>query len=148
MSTILSEHFGSLENICHATDEELLNIPDVGPKTALCITTFFSQKQTKSLLSSLSSLGIGKEHVEITAINSEFSGKEFVITGTLPNLSRAEATEIIQKLGGKTSANVSKKTSAVIVGEKPGSNLKKAEEKGIRIIMAEEFEEKVSTVHL
>ncbi|MDI6781816.1 MAG: NAD-dependent DNA ligase LigA [bacterium] len=148
MSTVLAEYFGSLENICQATNEELLSIPDIGPKTALCITTFFSQEQTKTLLASLNALGIskkGENNVEVT-VESEFSGKEFVITGTLPNLSRAEAAEVIQRLGGKTSANVSKKTSALIVGEKPGSNLEKAQHLGIQIIMAEEFVRKLTEV--
>ncbi len=141
MSTILAEYFGSLENIRQAANEELLSIPDIGPKTALCITAFFSQEQTRTLLAALDALGISKGNFSIEAdvIESKFSGKEFVITGTLPNLSRAEAAEIIQKLGGKTSDHVSKKTSALIVGKEPGSKLEKAQRLGIQIITAEEF---------
>ncbi|MBI4752814.1 hypothetical protein HY793_00345, partial [Candidatus Desantisbacteria bacterium] len=124
-----------------------------GPKTAANIVTFFSQEQTKSLLASLKSRGIGRKDTGISIpvvegfrlppMNSEFSDKEFVITGTLPNLSRAEASEIIQRLGGRTADNVSKKTSALIVGDKPGSKLEKARRMEIKIILAEEFEEVV-----
>ncbi|MBU0701805.1 NAD-dependent DNA ligase LigA [bacterium] len=143
MSAVLAEHFGSLENVSYATNEELLSIPDIGPKTALCIAAFFSQEQTKSLLASLKSIGINKENVKTAAIDNEFSGNEFVITGTLPNLSRAEAAEIIQKLGGKISDHVSKKTFALIAGEKPGSKLKKAQELGIRIMKWTDIEDKL-----
>ncbi|PIY19283.1 DNA ligase (NAD(+)) LigA, partial [Candidatus Desantisbacteria bacterium CG_4_10_14_3_um_filter_40_18] len=142
LSTVLAEHFGSMENVSCATQDELLNIPDIGPKTAANIVTFFSQEQTKSLLASLKSLGINGKGKEGAAVpRSRGDEAEFVLTGTLPNLSRAEATEIIQRLGGRTADNVSKKTSALIVGDKPGSKLKKAQQLGIRIILAEEFKE-------
>ncbi|MFH1897096.1 MAG: NAD-dependent DNA ligase LigA [Candidatus Desantisbacteria bacterium] len=141
LSTVLAEHFGSMETVSRATQEELLNIPDIGPKTAMNIVTFFSQEQTKSLLASLKALSITGEGKKGAGVpHSRGDEPEFVITGTLPNLSRAEATEIIQRLGGRTSDNVSKKTSALIVGEKPGSKLEKARRMGIRIILAEEFE--------
>lgn len=143
MSMVLAEHFGSLEDLIHATNEELLSIPDIGPKTALCITTFFSQEQTKILVAALNSLGISKKPIKTAIVDNEFSGKEFVITGTLLNLSRTEAAEIIHELGGKTSDHVSKKTSALIVGEKPGSKLERAEQLGIRIITADVFEEMI-----
>ena len=119
--------------------EELRLIEDVGEITAQTIYEFFRQEQTIDLISKLKEAGVNMEVAEEAIKDSRFEGKTFVLTGSLEHYSRDQASEIIEKLGGKTSSSVSKKTDYVLAGEEAGSKLTKARELGVTIISEEEF---------
>ncbi|MDI6735031.1 MAG: NAD-dependent DNA ligase LigA [bacterium] len=145
----LASKFVVLEALMVATQEELLEIEDIGTKVATCITNFFKQPQTQTLLAKLKKAGVnspnstlkkGVRGLSPIARPMPYAGKEFVITGSLSHYSRQEAEELIRKLGGKASSSVGKKTTFLVVGENPGSKLEKAEKSGIPQIKAEEFE--------
>jgi DNA ligase (NAD+) len=146
MATVLAEYYGSIDRLSSATYEELVSIPDVGPKTAEGIITFFSQEQTKRLLEFFKYIGITTEQVKPEnkrEYETEFAGKVVVLTGTLLHYSRSKAEEIIRNLGGKTANSVSKNTDILIVGDNPGAKLDKAKKLGIRIISGKEFEKMI-----
>lgn len=137
----LADKFHTLDRLMEAKEEELLEIQDIGPKVAKSIISFFNQPHTKQLISKLKSQGVNLG----TPITSPtptlpYVGKEFVITGSLEHYTRQEAEELIRRLGGKATSSVSKKTSFVVVGKKPGSKLDKAKKLGVIQIKAEEFE--------
>ncbi len=134
----LAMRFGTLDDFEKAGKEELCRIPDVGEVTANSIADFFSLEKNKLLLSRLRAHGLNTQ-CKIEKAGSLFEGMTFVLTGTLPTLSRSEASDMIEKQGGKCSGSVSKKTSIVLAGEDAGSKLTKAKELGIRIIDEEEF---------
>lgn len=131
----LASHFGSLKAIEDAPLEKLLEVDDVGPTGAESILHFFAEPKNLEVISQLIELGVHWE--DILAVNKEelpFYGKTFVLTGTLPTLSRDEASDMIRKAGGKVSGSVSKKTDYVLAGEAAGSKLTKAQALGITII--------------
>ncbi|EOD00302.1 NAD-dependent DNA ligase LigA [Caldisalinibacter kiritimatiensis] len=141
-ATDLANNFKSLDKIMKATYEELIAIPDIGDKVANSIIEFFHDDKIKANIQKLLKSGVEptfEEQKEV--LDTVFTGKTVVITGILEGISRKEAKEIVTKMGGKVTGSVSKKTDFVIVGEKAGSKLKKAEELGIRIIKDEEFKE-------
>src|SRR5699024_9935510 len=105
------------------------------------ISEFFEQSQTKDLIEKLKESGVNMESLEEISEDQRFSGKTFVLTGSLENYTRGEATQAIEKFGGKTSSTVSKKTDYVIAGEEAGNKLTKAQNLGITIITEEEFQE-------
>ena len=122
----------------------LTQIPDIGEIIAKSVVEYFADESHKAMIEELIDLGLnttylGQEIIE----NEEFSGKSFVLTGSLTIFTRDEAKEKIESLGGKTVDSVSKKTSVVIVGEKPGSKYDKALKLGIPIWTEEEFKEKL-----
>ena len=122
-----------------ASYEELQMIDDVGEITAKEIEEFFKQDQTIDLINKLKSAGVNMNVLEEESTDNRFEGKTFVLTGSLEHYSRDQASEMIEKLGGKTSSSVSKNTDYVIAGEDAGSKLKKAQELGVTIISEEEF---------
>ena len=133
----LAKHFGSLDRILHASVEELLQVNDVGPIVAQSIHVFFAQPHNREVLDALRAAGIHwDEHAGSSADASPkpLAGKTFVLTGTLPSLSRDEAKELIEAAGGKVSGSVSKKTHYVVAGAEAGSKLQKAQELGVTII--------------
>lgn len=134
----LAVRFATLDAFERATKEELCAVPDVGEITAASVTGFFSVEKNKLLLERLRAHGLNTE-CKIEKAGTLFEGMTFVLTGTLPTLSRSEASEMIEKQGGKCSGSVSKKTSIVLAGDDAGSKLTKARELGIRIIDEEEF---------
>ena len=135
---ILSNHFGSLDAVLAATEEELTEIRDIGATTAQSIVQWREQEQSQHLIARLREAGVNFTG-EKTATSDLFAGKTIVVTGTLSTLSRKEATELIERLGGKASGSVSKKTSCVVAGEAAGSKLKKANDLGIQVLTEEEF---------
>ena len=142
---ILARKYKSLENLMKASCEELTEIPEIGGIIAKSITDFFAQKQNAEFIEKLKSAGISLEDEESDDVLPKiFEGKTFVLTGTLPTYTRSEASEIIEKYGGKTSSSVSKKTSYVLAGEEAGSKLEKAQNLGVKIITEEEFKKMVS----
>lgn len=129
----LASHFEDIENLFSATKEELVSIEDFGEITADDVINFFSHSQTKELVEKLKSAGV-KTRYEKEKKGDIFKGLTFVLTGTLPTLSRSEASKIIESYGGKCASSVSKNTDFVLAGDAAGSKLTKAEALGIKII--------------
>lgn len=132
----LAAHFGSLEPLQDATEEQIQEVPDVGPVVAAHVHNFFQQPHNREVIQALRERGVHwpVQKARAPAAEGMLSGKTFVITGTLDSMSRDQAADRIIALGGKVSGSVSKKTSYVIVGAEPGSKLKKAQELGVEIL--------------
>jgi DNA ligase (NAD+) len=133
----LAKHFGSLDRIMDASVEQLLEVPDVGPIVAQSIRTFFEQPHNREVVEQLRAAGIRwAEHAGAAADTGPkpLAGKTLVLTGTLPNLSREQAKEIIEAAGGTVAGSVSKKTHYVVAGEEAGSKLEKARELGVPVL--------------
>ena len=137
---ILAKRYENMDNLSEATVESLSMVEEIGPIVANSIREFFEQEQTKDLLKRLKDAGVNMERQKSEDEDDRFAGKTFVLTGTLEKYSREEASNIIEKFGGKTSSSVSKKTSYVLAGEDAGSKLTKAQNLGVQIITEEEFE--------
>jgi len=135
---ILVSEFGSLENIKNAEIESLSNIDGIGEKVAKSIYDFFRYPQNIKLLDELNELGVIPSLPTLKK-SDKLSGQTFVLTGTLQNMTRDEASEKIKLMGGKTSSSVSKNTSFVIAGENAGSKLEKAQNLGVIILSEEDF---------
>jgi DNA ligase (NAD+) len=136
----LSKHFGDLERIINASEEELLEVNDVGPVVAQSVRTFFSQTHHLSLLEQLISLGVHWPKVQAQAdVVLPLSGQTFVITGTLTQFGRDDAKAELEKLGAKVAGSVSKKTTAVVAGSEAGSKLEKALALGVSVLDEEAF---------
>jgi len=130
----LARHFGNLEALLHASEEQLLEVADIGPVVAQSIRSFLGDPLNMELIEQLQAAGVRwPEHV-VENKPKPFAGKTFVLTGTLPTLSRDQAAEKIEAAGGKVAGSVSKKTSYVVAGAEAGSKLAKAEELGIAIL--------------
>ncbi len=142
-SKVLAKKYKDIDNLMEASVEELAMIEDIGPIVANSIREFFIQDQTKDLIKRLKESGVNTKSLEEKNIDERFSGQTFVLTGSLENFTRQEASDIIEKFGGKTSGSVSKKTSYVLAGEDAGSKLTKARELGINIITEEQFREMI-----
>lgn len=141
---ILAKKYKDLDNLMNATVEELTTIPDIGEIIAKSVVEYFNDNHHRSVVEELKEIGLNTKYLgQEVEENSEFNGKTFVLTGSLQLFTREEAEEKIEQLGGKASSSVSKKTSAVIVGENPGSKYDKAKELGIPIWTEEEFKEKL-----
>ncbi len=129
----LATRFGTLEACMNATVEELVAIEDFGEITAECVVNYFSHEQNLELCRKLIALGLTTASTA-TVSSTLLEGKTFVITGTLPTMSRDEASALIKQNGGKCASSVSKKTDFVVAGEAAGSKLTKAQELGVKII--------------
>ena len=136
---ILAKRYENMDNLLEATIESLNQVEEIGPIVANSIREFFEQEQTKDLLKRLKEAGINMSRLKEDDGDDRFSGKTFVLTGTLEKYSREEASNLIEKFGGKTSSSVSKKTSYLLAGEDAGSKLTKAQSLGVQIISEEEF---------
>ena len=134
----LARAFGNLDKLADASLEELLQVEDIGPTTARNIYEWFRQDQARLLVERLRQAGINFD-CTVSAQDRRFAGLTFVLTGALTRFTRDEATEAIERLGGKAAGSVSKKTSFVVVGENAGSKERKARELGIPILSEEEF---------
>ena len=137
---VLAKKYKTIENLQNATFESLSMTEDVGEITANNIIEFFSQGQTKDTLEKLKQAGVNMKILEVESIDNRFEGKTFVLTGTLEKYTRQEASDLIEKYGGKVSSSVSKKTSYVLAGEEAGSKLTKAQELSVTILTEAEFE--------
>lgn len=139
---ILAQNFHSIDALMNATTEELVAIPEIGPKMAESIVKFFEQESNLKVIEKLQQAGVNMEEEPPREQGPKpLDGLKFVITGTLENYSRNEAKEAIENLGGKVTSSVSKSTDYVVVGENPGSKADKAREMGIEILNEEQFEE-------
>jgi DNA ligase (NAD+) len=140
----LAKHFGSLDRLMAASIDELLQVNDVGPVVAQSIHVFFTQAHNREVLQALRAAGVSwAEHEGVSGDTSPrpLIGKVFVLTGTLPTLSRDEARDLIEAAGGKVSGSVSKKTHYVVAGAEAGSKLQKAQELGVAIVDEAKFRE-------
>ncbi|MBC7437679.1 MAG: NAD-dependent DNA ligase LigA [Bdellovibrionales bacterium] len=131
----LARHFGKLDSIMDATEARLLEVSDVGPIVATSIRTFFDQPHNREVVEQLRACGVTWEESEPAAQTPKpLAGKTFVITGTLPTLSRDEAKDRLEAAGAKVAGSVSKKTHYLVAGEEAGSKLVKAQELGVAVI--------------
>lgn len=135
---VLARRFADLDALMAASEEELTAIDDIGPVTARYITEWFAAGQNRHQIELLRQAGVSFASTEEVGDN-RFAGKTFVLTGTLETFTRAEAEAIIERLGGKASGSVSKKTGYVLAGANPGSKLTKAQSLGIEILTEEQF---------
>jgi len=140
-ATNLAAHFGSLPRILNASEEELLDVPDVGPIVASRIRAFFAEDHNRKVIRRLQQAGVHWTETEPRQVapDGALAGKTFVLTGTLTAMTRDEAKERIQTLGGKVTGSVSKKTDYVIYGDKPGSKLTKAQQLGVQSVDEDQF---------
>jgi len=140
---LLAEHFSSLDELAAAKEEELENVPEVGPKVAASIVEFFSEAANRHLVKKLWKAGVRPTAEKREVKSDKFAGKSFVFTGGLANRTREEAGAIVAEHGGKVSGSVSKKTDYVVVGTDPGSKYDKAKGLGVTILSETEFEKLV-----
>lgn len=135
----LVEHFGSLEALKNASEDEINAVYDIGPSISKSIITFFNDARNLDTVNRLKEHGIRFEGSIVRRGDTFFTGKTIVLTGSLQHFSRDEAAEEIRKLGGTVTSSVSKNTDLVVAGEKAGSKLSKAEKLGIRILNETQF---------
>ena len=135
---ILASHYRNIDALINSSFEELSGIRDIGPTIAKSVVSFFSFDNIK-LVNDLKKIGVNTVYLKKTIENTDFSGKTFVLTGSLENFTRDEAKMKIEALGGKVSSSVSKKTGVVVVGRDAGSKLTKAKELGVMVWNEEEF---------
>lgn len=140
-ASILAEHFGSMERLADASEQELQSASEVGPKVAASLYTFFIEPRNRELLERLRRHGLTMKAQQKKIIrDSPLAGQTFVLTGTLEKYTRDEAKERIESAGGHVAASVSKKTNYVVAGSDPGTKLEKARTLGIKILSEEEFD--------
>ena len=135
---VLASEFGTLDNLMNASVEDLSKVEGVGEIIAKDIFDFFRKPETIQMIEELRSLGV-EPAPPVQNVSDEFKGKTFVLTGTLQNMTRDEASAIIKQMGGKTSSSVSKNTSFVVAGESAGSKLDKAQKLGVIILTENDF---------
>ena len=134
---LLAEEFETMDRLMKATEEELVNVFEIGDKMADSVVSYFESEDVQALIMRLREAGLNMTYlgkkVNAEEIESAFSGKTIVLTGKLEQLTRQEAKEKIEELGGNVTGSVSKKTDLVIAGAEAGSKLTKAEELGIEV---------------
>lgn len=140
---LLAQRFGTMDAVMNATEEDLLTIEGFGAVMAKGVVAFFAMEPSRDLISRLTLAGVNMQ-TKTNRQDDRFAGKTFVLTGTLPTLTRSEATALIEQYGGKTSGSVSKKTDYVLAGEEAGSKLVKAQQLGITILTEEQFRDMLS----
>ncbi|MFW6037963.1 MAG: NAD-dependent DNA ligase LigA [Candidatus Saliniplasma sp.] len=138
VAQVLTDHYDSMDEIMEAGQEELEEIEEIGPKIAESIVSFFEDEQNREMVEELRNSGV-KMEVEREDVEQFLDGKKFVLTGALENYTRDEATEEIQRYGGRVTSAVSGATDYILVGENPGSKLDKAKEEGTTILEEDEF---------
>ena len=139
----LAKKYKTMESLIQASEESLAMTEDIGGISAKSLYEFFRQEQTIDLINRLKEANINMEAIEEEGADNRFEGMTFVLTGSLEKFTRKDASDLIEKFGGKTSGSVSKKTSYVLAGEEAGSKLTKAQDLGVTIITEEQFEEMI-----
>jgi DNA ligase (NAD+) len=135
----LARHFGSLQKLQQAAEEELLDVPDVGPVVASHVHAFFKEQHNRAVIEQLLAAGVRPVAPEVTAGEQPLQGQVWVLTGTL-SMPRARAQSLLESLGARVTGSVSAKTSVVLAGEAAGSKLARAESLGVRVMSEPEFE--------
>jgi DNA ligase (NAD+) len=141
---LLAAHFGSMDQLKDASDQELLNVEEVGPKIAEGVREFFSESANRKLIDRLTSVGVNMKEERVAPKSMKLAGKTFVFTGTLARRSREEAEALVASHGGKAASSVSKKTSYVVVGADPGSKFEKAKSLSVPILDEAQFDKLLS----
>jgi DNA ligase (NAD+) len=131
---LLANHFGSLDKLANATAEQLMEAEEVGPRVAEAIVEFFQEKRNRAIVEKLRRAGLQFTQVQTRKADGKLTGKQFVLTGTLPTYSRDQAKQMIEDHGGRVVGSVSKKTDYVVVGADAGSKLEKAQTLGIKTL--------------
>ena len=139
----LAKKYKTMESLMEASEESLAMTEDIGGISAKSLYEFFRQEQTIDLINKLKEANINMEAIKEEGADNRFEGMTFVLTGSLEKFTRKDASDLIEKFGGKTSGSVSKKTSYVLAGEEAGSKLTKAQDLGVTIITEEQFEEMI-----
>ena len=141
----LMDHFGTFDALADASEEDLTAVADIGPISAKCVYDYFHQERNLALIEKLKAAGVNmaQEIKAPPAADLPLSGQTVVITGTLPDMSREEASKLITDNGGKVTGSVSKKTSFLLAGEAAGSKLTKAESLGIPVLSLEDLMERL-----
>jgi DNA ligase (NAD+) len=134
VAQILARRFGTMEALAAATEEEIEQVPGVGPTIARAVAEYFGKRSNRKLVERLAQAGVAMSEPRAAARGGPLTGKTFVLTGTLPSLERQEATELIEQAGGRVTGSVSRKTDVVVAGEEAGGKLDKARALGIEII--------------
>ncbi|MDP4180266.1 MAG: NAD-dependent DNA ligase LigA [Bacillota bacterium] len=142
---VLTSNFEDINQLAGANYNQLIGLPDFGDTMVCDILDFFAKSENKLLIERLQEAGVNiKSKANQSKKDDKFAGKTFVLTGTLPTMTREEATELIQAHGGKVSGSVSKKTAYVLAGEEAGSKLNKAQELGVRIITEDDLKKLIN----
>jgi len=139
VAKILVKNYPSMDLLMQATIEELNSIPDIGEQIAQSIVSYFADGNIKEMIEELKDLGLNMQYEKGEQIKHSFNDKTFVLTGKLQIFTRDQASDLIEKLGGKVSSSVSAKTDFIVAGEDAGSKLKKANELGVKIIDEQAF---------
>jgi len=134
VAKLLAAHFGSLEALASASEEELVAVPEVGPKVAAAIRDYFADERQRRRLAALAEAGVAPPAVERPRAGRPLAGSTVVLTGRLAGRSREEAAAGLEALGARVAGSVSKKTDFVVAGEEAGSKLARAEELGVRVV--------------
>ncbi len=142
---ILTQHITDIDGFFEASEEELAQIPEIGPIMADSIVKFFAEPLNQKTIALLKHKGVNTREEKLAQRELPLTGKTFVLTGTLQTMTRSQAGEAIEKLGGKVSGSVSKKTDYVVAGESPGSKYDKAVELGVSILDESQFLNKLGT---
>lgn len=141
VAKVLAKHFGALENVIAVTEDELVQVHEIGPETAHSVVTFFSEPRNRTVLNQMMALGVQVEALSVDehAHTKRLAGKIFVLTGGLEKYTRQDAKQWIERLGGRVTSSVSKKTHFVVAGTDPGSKLDEAKKLGVEILNEEQF---------
>jgi len=143
VAQLLARRFGSMDALMKATEAEINDVPGIGSAIAEAVVHFFGEGRNRELIERLRQAGLQFTEPTAVAEGGPLAGKTYVLTGSLPTLSRGEATELIERAGGRVIGSVSKKTDAVVAGEDPGSKLDKAKQLGVEVIGEEELVRRV-----
>ncbi|MFT5286715.1 MAG: DNA ligase (NAD+) [Planctomycetota bacterium] len=139
----LAAHFESLDQLATADEDSLVNLDGIGEKMAPVLTSWFKDATNQSMMSRMFEGGVEIQYPTNDGAGGALGGRTFVLTGTLPDMSRAEAKKLIEHNGGRVVSTISKKTSYLVAGEKPGSKRKKAEDLGVTVLGKDELMELV-----
>jgi DNA ligase (NAD+) len=134
VAVLLARRFGTMQALMQASVETINAVPGVGPTIAAAVVAFFAEPRNTELIGRLERAGLTFSEPGAAGGDGALSGRTYVLTGTLPTLSRTEATGLIEAAGGRVAGSVSKKTDAVVAGDDAGSKLEKAKELGVEVI--------------
>jgi DNA ligase (NAD+) len=143
VAAVIADHYGTIDAVMDATEEDLMTIHEIGPEVAKSVAGFFGEKRMKTLVAGLRRLGLDIVETPRKRGPRPLAGKTFVFTGTLAEFSREDAERLVQSLGGRATSSVSRKTSYVVAGAEAGSKLAKAGKLGVKIISEKEFKKLV-----
>ncbi len=144
LAKVLAERYFDIESLSKASEEELLQIPEIGPEVAASIRDFFTRKENLKVIEELEELGVRYERRK-RPVEGKLKGLTFVFTGELEKFTRDEAQRLVEEMGGKATSNVSKRTDYVVVGKNPGSKLERARKYGVKTINEKEFIKLISS---